>query len=75
MKVLKHVAMALVLIGALNWGLVGIFEFDLVAYLFSSVMIVAKIIYILVGVSGLFLFLSCLACHGCCSGSSCCDKK
>lgn len=48
----------LVVVGALNWGLVGLFEFDLVAYLFASMMIVAKVVYVLVGLSGLYLLIA-----------------
>ena len=54
MEMLKKCALVLVIIGALNWLLVGAFEFDLVATIFgSSKHIIARIIYILVGISGL----------------------
>lgn len=61
MKILKKIAWILVIIGALNWGLVGIFELDLVLSLESLLglgSIVSKIVYIIVGVSGVFLLLS-----------------
>jgi uncharacterized membrane protein YuzA (DUF378 family) len=52
-------ALALVIVGALNWALVGLFEFDLVATItgsdFGETNIVSRIVYILVGVSGLWL--------------------
>ena len=52
---LKYTAYVLVLIGALNWGLVGIFGFDLVAALFGGQMsLISRIIYSLVGVAGLW---------------------
>jgi len=58
-KPLDVIALALVIVGALNWGLVGLFEFDLVAELvgeeFGSVNAVSRIIYILVAISGLYL--------------------
>ena len=57
---LDWLALILVVVGALNWGLVGLFQFDLVFYLFSSVYTVAKIIYIVVGVAGLYLLISML---------------
>ena len=60
LNVLDWIALILVVIGALNWGLVGIFKFDLVLYLFASVYVVAQIIYILVGVAGLYLLISML---------------
>lgn len=47
------IALVLVVIGAVNWGLVGLFNLDLVAKLFGAGMI-AKIVYILVGISGLY---------------------
>ena len=48
-------ALILVIIGALNWGLVGIFRFDLVAWLFGGqAAVVSRIIYALVGLAGLW---------------------
>ena len=53
------VALVLVIVGALNWGLVGLFEFDLVAEIvgeeFGSVNVVSRAVYILVAVAGLYL--------------------
>ena len=45
----------LAIIGAVNWGLVGFFKFDLVAYLFGSLSLLSRIIYALVGLSGLYV--------------------
>ena len=53
MKIIKYTSIVLVLIGAINWGLVGIFNFDLVAFLFGETSIISRIIYILVGISAL----------------------
>ena len=53
MKVLYYIALTLVIIGALNWLLIGLFDFNLVSTLFGSMSILSKIIYVLVGVSGL----------------------
>ena len=54
MKTLKIISLILVIIGALNWGLIGLFDFDLVATLFGgSTSMISKVIYILVGISGL----------------------
>ena len=47
------ICLALVIIGALNWGLIGLFNFDLVATIFGSMTIVARTIYTLVGIAGL----------------------
>lgn len=53
---LHYTALVLAIIGALNWGLVGLFEFDLVAALFGgNDSIVSRIVYILVGLAGLIL--------------------
>jgi uncharacterized membrane protein YuzA (DUF378 family) len=54
MEILKKIALVLVIIGAINWLLVGAFEFDLVATIFGgSTAMLARIVYILVGISGL----------------------
>ena len=51
---LKKIALVLIIIGAINWALVGLFEVDLVALILgSNTHIIAKIIYILIGISGL----------------------
>ncbi|MBW2968909.1 DUF378 domain-containing protein [Candidatus Woesearchaeota archaeon] len=55
MNVLDWIAFVLVVIGAVNWGLVGIGNWNLVDMIFGSITILAKIIYILVGISGLYL--------------------
>ncbi|MDD4332546.1 MAG: DUF378 domain-containing protein [Patescibacteria group bacterium] len=52
---LDWVALILVIIGALNWALVGIFSFDLVAAIFGNMTVLARIIYTLVGISGIYL--------------------
>ena len=52
-KFLKMSSFVLVLIGALNWGLVGLFRFDLVARLFGEMSMLTRIIYILVGLSAI----------------------
>lgn len=53
MKVLYYIALTLVIIGALNWLLIGLFSFDLVATLFGSMSVISRIVYSLVGISGL----------------------
>lgn len=54
MKILDKVALALIIIGALNWGLIGLFKFNLVETIFGGFSILSRIIYILVGISGLW---------------------
>ena len=59
MKILFKIALVLVIIGALNWGLIGIFDFNLVSFLFDDMStVISKIIYIIVGVSGLISIIS-----------------
>ena len=55
MKILDKLALVLVIVGALNWGSVGLFGFDCVAFLFGGQMgTVSRIIYSLVGIAGLW---------------------
>ena len=54
MKVIDKIALVLIIIGALNWGLLGLFGFDLVATLFGEMTIISRIVYGLVGISGLW---------------------
>lgn len=82
MKLIRGIAMLLIVIGALNWGLVGLFQYDLVADLFGgSFTPSARMVYDLIGISGLIgLFTFCRRCcsKSCCqcSSSSCqCSKK
>ena len=53
MVTLQKIALVITIIGAINWGLIGLFDFNLVATLFESVPVIEKIIYILVGITGL----------------------
>lgn len=53
MKILYYIALTLVIIGALNWLLIGFFEFDLVAILFGEMSLLSRIVYSLVGICGL----------------------
>lgn len=54
MRMIKHIALILAIIGALNWGLIGFFQFDLVAAIFGGQdAALSRIIYGLVGISGL----------------------
>jgi uncharacterized protein len=52
---LKWIAWVIVVIGALNWGLIGFFQFDLVAAIFGSIPMLVSIVYDLVGLSALVL--------------------
>jgi len=55
---LDLVALILVIVGGLNWLLVGIFSFDLVAAIFGAMSVVARIVYILVGLSAIYTLVN-----------------
>ena len=54
MEILQKVALVLTIIGAIVWGLIGLFDFNLVATIFGDGSLLERIVYILVGVAGLF---------------------
>lgn len=54
MRALDVTALVLVIIGAINWGLIGFFSFDLVAALFGTMSAFSRVIYALVGIAGLY---------------------
>ena len=53
MQALKIITYILVLIGAINWGLVGLFNIDLVAMIFGDMTVLSRIVYALVGISAI----------------------
>lgn len=61
------IAWILVIVGALNWGLVGVFNFNLVMWILGSWPVVLRVVYVLVGISALFMFMTgaCKACKAC----------
>ena len=56
MKVVDTIALILILIGAINWGLIGFFSFDLVRVIFGNMSMVSRIIYALVGIAAIYGF-------------------
>ena len=48
-------ALVLTIIGAINWGLIGLFKFDLVAFVFGDMTVMSRIVYAIVGIAGLYL--------------------
>ena len=54
-KFLNCTALTIAIIGAINWGLIGIFRFDLVAFIFGEMSWLSRIIYTIVGLCGLYL--------------------
>ncbi len=64
MKSLHTLAFVLVIVGALNWGLVGLFNFNLVSSLLGSVPGLEKVVYILVGAAAVYKVALCKECKG-----------
>ena len=60
----------LVVVGALNWGLVGVFQFNLVNYLLGNWPMVERVVYGLVGLSGLLMLIPCKKCKEACQMGS-----
>ena len=54
-KGIDYVALTLVIIGAINLGLIGFFKLDLVAFIFGDMSWISRVIYALVGIAGLYL--------------------
>ena len=54
MKIIDKIALVLIIIGAINWGLIGFFKFDLVATIFGEMSVISRIVYGLGGLSGLW---------------------
>jgi len=52
------IAVVLLVIGGLNWGLIGLFGFDLIAFIFGSFTMVSRILYVLVGISAFYLAIA-----------------
>ncbi len=55
-KFLDGTALTIVIIGALNWALIGLFRFDLVSFIFGDMSWVSRVVYTLVGLCGIYLF-------------------
>ena len=52
---LDYTALIISMIGALNWGLIGLFKFNLVSWIFGDMSWISRIIYVIVGICGLYL--------------------
>ncbi len=78
-KYMAGVALTLVVIGALNWGLWGFFQFDLVAWLFGgNTAMLSRVVYSIVGLAGLVSIQALLSCKKCvcpCHEKGSCDKN
>jgi len=56
-SVIDWIALVLVVVGGLNWGLVGLFDFNLVTSIFGATSIVTDIVYVLVGLSAIWMII------------------
>lgn len=54
LKTVDYIALVLVVIGAINWGLIGFFGFDLVRVIFGDMTIISRILYSVIGIAGLY---------------------
>jgi len=54
-KGLDYFALAIAIIGCVNWGLIGFFQFNLVTFLFGEMTLLSRIVYALVGLAGLYV--------------------
>ena len=54
MKIIDKIALVLIIIGAINWGLIGIIKFNIVDTIFGTMSVISRIIYTLVGISGIW---------------------
>ena len=54
MKVINTIVLVLIIVGALNWGLIALFNFDLVAWAFGTMTMLTRLVYGLVGIAGLW---------------------
>ena len=54
MKVINGIVLALIVIGAINWGLIGLFNFNLVTYIFGDFEAISRLVFALVGIAGLW---------------------
>jgi len=52
------IALVLLVVGGLNWGLVGLFNFDLVATIFGAMSVLARIVYVVVGISAVVVIIA-----------------
>ncbi len=54
-KCIDYTALTITIIGAINWGLIGFFKFNLVSFLFGNMTWLSRIVYAIVGLCGLYL--------------------
>lgn len=55
MKIVSYIMLTIGIVGAINWGLIGLFDFNLVSFLFGSGSMLTRLVYIVVGISGIYM--------------------
>lgn len=55
MKWIDRIILVIAIIGCINWGLIGFFQFDLVAFIFGEMRPISRVIYAIVGLAGLYM--------------------
>lgn len=55
MKIANYIMLIIGIVGALNWGFIGLFDFNLVTFLFGTGSMLTRLVYILVGISGIYM--------------------
>lgn len=55
MNIFDYIVLTIAIIGAINWGLIGFFRFDLINVIFGNMTMLSRIIYAIVGLCGLYL--------------------
>lgn len=55
MKIVNYIALIIGIVGAVNWGLIGLFDFNLVTFLFGTGSMLTRLVYVLVGISGIYM--------------------
>ena len=58
LNTLDWIALILLIVGGLNWALVGLFDFDLVAAIFGYMSVIARVVYVLVGLSAVYVLVT-----------------
>ncbi len=62
----RTISLAIAILGALNWGLVGVMEFDLIRYVLGEGSLFGRLIYLLIGCAGIFLAMDTFGCKSSC---------
>lgn len=66
-RILKYIVFALTIIGALNWGIVGLFDFEIISYYLGETTLLCRIVYIIIGLSAIitasFAMIDCKNCN------------